>query len=52
MSVLQEVASGHRVDAESLIQSKHASLQLGDNSSEVGERGGFGPGTSRHLITQ
>ena len=42
VSVLQEVASGHGVDAESLIQSKYASQQLRDNTSEVVERGGFG----------
>lgn len=42
VSVLQEVASGHGVDAEALIQSKSASQQLRDNTSEVVERGGFG----------
>ena len=42
VSVLQEVVSGHGIDAESLIQSSYASQQLRGNTSELVERGGFG----------
>ena len=42
MSVLNEVASGHGLDAEALVQSSTASQQLRDNTAEVVERGGFG----------
>ena len=42
MSVLHEVASGHGLDAEALVQSSTASQQLRDNTTEVVERGGFG----------
>ena len=42
LSVLREVASGHGIDAESLVQSSTASQRLRDNTAEVVERGGFG----------
>ncbi|CAI8052783.1 2-hydroxychromene-2-carboxylate isomerase [Geodia barretti] len=41
-SCLREIASGHGVDVEALVQSTAASQQLRHNTTEVVERGGFG----------
>lgn len=42
LSVLQEVASSHGVDASQLVHSDEASQLLRANTAEAAERGAFG----------